>query len=428
MVDPQTGDVIAAAQRPTYNPNERENLCSDAFRCRFSEDVYEPGSIMKPFVVAYALDNGYIAPNTLIDCERKPWLYERRLLHDSHPVGVAPVSEVIKQSSNIGTAKIALMLGNRALDKALRSFGFGSRTGIQLRPETAGIFRRVERWDNLSVTRFCIGQGIGVSSLQMVRAYCMLANGGWPVNLRLVDRIERDGVETPVPYVRGARVFQNESTARDLTEMLIGVTEPGGTSKGAAIPGYYVAGKTGTAQKVINGVYTNKHIASFVGYVPARNPRFVLLISCDEPQGKSYYGGAVCGPVFSAIASRTLRYLRVEPDVDVETWLAERNEIQRQVTERKKLEREQELAARAARSVGGSRSVAPTSLRSGATSRSASAVRGTLPARSPVPAAQRGTQQSRLERRGAEIRPARRRSAAPEESAALRLRSNRVAN
>lgn len=429
MVDPQTGDVIAAAQRPTYNPNERENLCSDAFRCRFSEDVYEPGSIMKPFVVAYALDNGYVAPDTLIDCERKPWLYERRLLHDSHPVGIAPVSEVIKQSSNIGTAKIALMLGNRALDKALRSFGFGSRTGIQLRPETAGIFRRVERWDNLSVTRFCIGQGIGVSSLQMVRAYCMLANGGWPVNLRLVDRIERDGVETPVPYVRGACVFQNEKTAHDLTEMLIGVTEPGGTSKSAAIPGYYVAGKTGTAQKVINGVYTNRHIASFVGYVPARNPRFVLLISCDEPQGKSYFGGAVCGPVFSAIASRTLRYLRVEPDVDVETWLAERKEIQRKVAERKKREREQELAARAARPAGGSRFAAPTAVRSSVAPRSASAVRGSVPMRPAAPAARRGTQPpSYLERRDAEIRPARRRSAAPEESAALRRRSDRVAN
>lgn len=349
MVDPMTGDVIAAAQRPTYNPNERENLCSDAFRCRFSEDVYEPGSIMKPFVIGYALDRGYVTPDTLIDCEKKAWLYERRLLHDSHPVGLVPVSEVIKQSSNIGTAKIALMLGKRSLDSALRMFGFGSRTGIQLRPETAGIFRRVERWDNLSITRFCIGQGIGVSSLQMVRAYCMLANGGFPVNLRLVDRIERDGVETPVPYVRGKNVFQNERTAHDLVEMLIGVTEPGGTSKGAAIPGYYVAGKTGTAQKVIDGVYTNKHIASFVGFVPARNPRFVLLISCDEPQGKSYYGGAVCGPVFSAIAERTLRYLRVEPDVDPEIWLAERKEMQRQIAERRKREREMQTAGRSDR-------------------------------------------------------------------------------
>ena len=336
LVDPKTGDVLAAAQRPTFNPNDRSTMTPESSANRLSELALEPGSIMKPFVVSYALDKGFVTPNSIVDCEQGVWKYAGRLLHDTHNVGKVPVTEVIKQSSNIGTAKVSVMMGAKNLDTALRSFGFGQKTGIQLKPETSGIFRPLEKWDSLSVSRFCIGQGIAVSPLQLARAYCMIANGGYKVNLRIVDRIERGDDVRVMPVIRETKsIFANPTTKKMITDMMIGVTEAGGTCTEAAIEGFHVAGKTGTAQKVINGAYSNRYYASFVGFVPAENPKFVLLVTCDDPTVGSRYGGSASGPTFKAIAERTLKYMHVQPQLTKEQWLAERSAAQKALHERK---------------------------------------------------------------------------------------------
>ena len=336
LVDPKTGDVLAAAQRPTFNPNDRATMTPESSANRLSELAIEPGSIMKPFVVSYALDRGFVTPNSIVDCEQGVWKYAGRLLHDTHNVGKVSVSEVIKQSSNIGTAKISVMMGAKNLDNALRSFGFGQKTGIQLKPETSGIFRPLEKWDSLSVSRFCIGQGIAVSPLQLARAYCMIANGGYKVDLRIVDRIERGDDIRVMPVVRETKsIFTNPTTKKMITDMMIGVTEAGGTCTEAAIEGFHVAGKTGTAQKVINGAYSNRYYASFVGFVPAEDPKFVLLVTCDDPTVGSRYGGSASGPTFKAIAERALKYMYVQPQMSREEWLAERSAAQKALHERK---------------------------------------------------------------------------------------------
>ncbi len=337
LVDPSNGDVLAAAQRPTFNPNDRGTMTPESSANRLSELALEPGSIMKPFVISYALDKGFVTPGTIVDCEQGVWKYAGRLLHDTHNVGKVPVTEIIKQSSNIGTAKVSVMMGQKNLDTALRSFGFGQKTGIQLKPETSAIFRPLEKWDSLSVSRFCIGQGIAVSPLQLARAYCMIANGGYKIDLRIVDRIERGDDVRVMPVVREKKsIFANpETTKKMITDMMIGVTEAGGTCTEAAIEGFHVAGKTGTAQKVINGAYSNRYYASFVGFVPAEDPKFVLLVTCDDPTVGSRYGGSASGPTFKAIAERTLKYLHVQPQLSREEWLAERSAAQKALHERK---------------------------------------------------------------------------------------------
>ncbi len=321
MADPYTGDIIAAAQRPTYDPNDRRTMKPAAWRNRIAEDIFEPGSTMKPFAVAGALDLGVVRPETRFDCEKGHWYYGGKRLKDSHPMGRITVSDIIQQSSNIGTAKIAIEMGENNLDHSLRLFGFGERTGIPLKPETIGRFRPVKNWDKLSITRFPIGQGIAVSPFQLVRGYCILANGGYPVRLRLVDRIENPttGIIQRIPIEREACIFRRPETHHEIVTMMKRVTAPGGTAKQAAVPGYSVAGKTGTAEifDVKTHQYTKKYFASFVGFVPADRPRFVLLVTTENPKGAKQYGGSVAGPSFSAICSKTLRYMNIPPETDL---------------------------------------------------------------------------------------------------------------
>lgn len=336
MADPYTGDIIAVAQRPTFNPNDRSTLKEVTSRNPVAEMAFEPGSIMKPFPIAAALDRGIVTPETRFDCEHGRWYYAGKLLRDSHPLGVLTVSDIIQQSSNIGTAKIALELGEPNLRNTLEGFGFGQKTGAPLRPETVGLFYKNQT--KISITRYPIGQGISASPLQIVRAYCILANGGHSIKLRFVDRIQNPdtGEIQKVPIQRGENLFRNPDTHREIVNMMKRVTEPGGTAKNAAIRGYHVAGKTGTAQKAVNGAYSHeKYTASFVGFVPADKPKFVLLVTADEPQG-AYYGGAVSGPYFKSIAERTLKYLRVPPDVDFETYDSKVKLAEQQLLEEKK--------------------------------------------------------------------------------------------
>ena len=319
MADPYTGNILAVAQRPTFNPNERGKMNPASWRSRISEDIFDPGSTMKPIAVSGAIDAGIVTPYTKFDCEKGAWRYGGKVLHDSHPLDILTVREIVQKSSNIGTAKIALQMGERLLNRTLRAFGFGSRTGIQLKVETRGLFSPLKRWDKLSITRFPIGQGISCSPLQLVRAYCALANHGRIPRLRLIDRIKNPEKSYAVKMwsPKPKRIFRNPKTWKTMIDMMVLVTKEGGTATKAAIPGYEVAGKTGTSQKFINGEYSHsKYFASFIGFVPAYKPKFVLLVTADEPQGASY-GGTVSAPTFKNIAQRALLYLNVKPDPEL---------------------------------------------------------------------------------------------------------------
>lgn len=316
MVDPYTGNIMAVAQRPTFNPNERTAMNPEGWRNRITEDTFEPGSTMKPFAVSKALDMGFVTPETRFDCEKGRWLFAGKILRDSHPLENLTVTEIIQKSSNIGTAKIAILMGEKNLYDALKGFGFGEKTGIPLQPETSGIFRPLKKWDALSISRFPIGQGIAVSPLQLVRGYCALANGGNLMKLRIVDRMENvaTGIVRPYPIQDSVSLFKNKDTSKKIVEMMKKVTEDGGTATGAGVEGYYVAGKTGTSQKFVNGAYSQtQFFATFIGFVPADKPEFVLLVTVDEPKG-AHFGGSVAGPYFKSISERTLKYLNTPPD------------------------------------------------------------------------------------------------------------------
>ena len=322
MVDPYTGNIMAMAQRPSFDPNDRNNMDPKAWRNRITEDSFEPGSIMKSTIVAAALDMGIVNPDTKIDCEGGHWLYCGKVLGEAagHGHGIISVTEIIQKSSNIGTAKIGVMMGKDKVYETIRNFGFGQRTGIPLKPEAVGIMKKPEKWDGLTVSRYPIGQTFTVTPLQMVRAYCVLANGGKLVDLRLIDRQRNPatGEEIKMEIIpKPDNIFKNKDTHKKIVDMMKLVTKKGGTAEKAAVKGYEVAGKTGTAQKLINGVYSDSQgFASFVGFVPADKPAFVLLVTADNPQ-PVHYGGLVAAPAFSRIAKKTLRFLNVPPEYEI---------------------------------------------------------------------------------------------------------------
>lgn len=319
MADPATGNIIAMAQRPSYDPNNRSVKNPLIYRTLVIEDMFEPGSIMKPLTIAGALDNNIVRPETRIDCENGVWIYKKSRLTDTHGYGIQDVTGVVRKSSNIGTAKIAIAMEKELLYKTLRSFGLGEKSGIELTPEQTGRLKKPARWDSLSISRFGMGYGVAVTPVQMLRAYCALANRGRLPQLRILDR--RVDPVNNVEIRENSRVvkniFKSPATGEQIVNMMVTVTEKGGTATRAAIPGYRVAGKTGTAHKLQNGRYVNKYYASFVGFVPAEKPAFVLLMTFDEPKG-AHYGGVVVCPAWKAIAERTLKYMNIPPSTVVD--------------------------------------------------------------------------------------------------------------
>jgi len=314
VVDVRTGDVLALANTPTYNPNA---LTADAApkRNRVVLDAVEPGSVFKPFTVAAAIDEGKVDIDTLIDCENGRWRVGRSRIGDDHPHGVITVSEVVKFSSNIGSAKMALMVGKDAFLERMNAFGFGERSGIDLPGEHPGFMRPAESIKPIELVTTSYGQGATATPLQLAYATATIANGGVRMRPRLVTRVfDEDGVPAQVhePEVWG-RVI-SESTARDVTQAMVTVTEKGGTATRARIPGYRVAGKTGTAWKVEDGHYTDARIGSFIGFVPADDPKLAIVVVVDDPQVGSRYGGIVAAPAFAEIGRESLRHLGVPPD------------------------------------------------------------------------------------------------------------------
>jgi cell division protein FtsI (penicillin-binding protein 3) len=317
VMDPATGEILALANYPPFNPNEPSKHPVAHRRNRAVVDRFEPGSTVKPFTMAAALAAGAVKPNQSINCENGVTRIAGRRLHDAHPYEWLTPTQVLAYSSNIGIAKIALDLGKKKLYRAFRRFGFGEPTGLSVPGETAGILRHYRRWYEIDTATVSFGQGMSVTNVQLAAAMSAIANGGRLMQPMLVRRLA-DGhgatIEEEKPRVR--RQVVPRRVAKLVTQMLTAVTEPGGTAMEAAVDGYLVAGKTGTAQKAdyVHGGYAkDKWLASFIGFAPAEQPAIVISVVIDEP-AIAHYGGTVAGPVFRRIAEVTLRHMGIAPE------------------------------------------------------------------------------------------------------------------
>jgi cell division protein FtsI (penicillin-binding protein 3) len=319
VLDPATGEVLALANTPTFDPNQpgppNDRRWRDRVRNRALTDPYEPGSTFKAILAAAAIEEGVVRPTDMFFCENGRYQIGRWTVHDSHPHGWLSFAEVIQYSSNIGATKVGDKLGAERYYRYLRAFGFGQRTGIELPGESPGIMRPVDAWARIDLATQSFGQGVSVTPVQMAAAFGAIANGGLLMRPYLVRRIlDPSGrVATENAPVALRRVV-SARTAAVVTELLRRVVEEkGGTGERARVDDFPVAGKTGTAQKVNlhGGGYSSKRIGSFVGFVPADAPRIVILVLIDEP-GTTSYGGVVAAPVFGSIATAVLKRLGVE--------------------------------------------------------------------------------------------------------------------
>ncbi len=310
VLDPHTGAVLAMAVAPTYDANSFPSVPKDAQRNRAITDTYEPGSTFKLVTVAGALSTGTVTPREKFTLPYAIQVADRRI-HDAEPRGTETMSvaKILSKSSNVGAITLAELLGKDRLASWIARFGFGHPTAIDFPGESQGIVLPVDKWSGSTIGNVPIGQGIAVTPMQMASAYAAIANGGVWTRPHLVDRVG-DGLAKPV--VR--RRIVTRWIARELTSMLQNVVLDG-TGTLAQIPGYHVAGKTGTAAKPDprGGYSTSKYVASFVGFAPATRPRVVVLVTVDEPQG-AIWGGVVAAPAFKEIAQQTLQYLSAPPD------------------------------------------------------------------------------------------------------------------
>jgi len=315
VLDPRTGAVLAMANVPTFDPNDPADVPANDRRNRAVTDFFEPGSTFKTFTAAAALEAGVVKPEERIFCENGSYPVGRRVIHDHERYGWLTFADVIKHSSNIGTAKVGERVGRDRLAARIDAFGFGKPTGIDLPGEVGGMVRPVERWGRINLVTTSFGQGIAVTPIQLARAYAAIANGGLLLKPYVVQRVlGADGhvIREHRPQIVG-RVISPE-TARLITTLLEGVVE-GGTGTKANVEGFTVAGKTGTAQKVDSntGRYSARgRMSSFIGFVPADDPRLVILVVIDSPKGLTY-GGLVAAPAFRRIAEYGLERLGVRP-------------------------------------------------------------------------------------------------------------------
>jgi cell division protein FtsI (penicillin-binding protein 3) len=316
VMEPRTGEVLAMASQPDYNPNAFHKYRPSQWRNRALCDTFEPGSTMKIFLLAAALNEKIVRPGEAIDCEQGVYKVGGKVIHDHHPYGNLTLSEVLKYSSNIGAAKIGKSLERERLYRYLTDFGFGSPTGLDLPGEVGGVLRKPSRWFEVDLAAISFGQGMTVTPVQLASATAVIANGGFLMAPYVVERVvDSFGETVERRQPREVRQVVSSEVARRIREMMAMTTEGGGTGTLAAVPGFRVAGKTGTAQKVdpVTGGYSvDKRVSSFVGFVPAEEPRLVILVIMDEPEEKTY-GGLVAAPVFSRIADQALRYLKIAP-------------------------------------------------------------------------------------------------------------------
>ncbi len=322
VMEPASGKVLAMASQPDYNPNLPGNYRASKRRNRAVCDMFEPGSTFKPFLLAGVLEERIVRLNQKIDCENGRFTVGGKTIRDHARYKKLTLQEMLKFSSNIGFAKLGKALERERFYSYISDFGFGSPTGIDLPGESGGLVRSPSRWFEIDLAAISFGQGLSVTPIQITAAMAAIANGGLLMEPYLVERVidaEGQTVQRNLPQVK--RRVISEETARRVREMMVTVTEAGGTGTRAALPGYRVAGKTGTAQKVdpVTGGYSpDKRVSSFIGFVPADNPALVISVTVDEPEGKAY-GGLVAAPVFARVASQSLNYLNLLPKGSLES-------------------------------------------------------------------------------------------------------------
>lgn len=305
VLDAKTGEVLAMVNQPSFNPNNRPSRLTDVIRNRAVTDTFEPGSTIKAFSVASALDSGRFKPNTVIDTN-PGWLrVGHNLVKDAHGVGVATVTQILQKSSNVGVTKMMLSLPPQQLWSMLHRVGFGELTGAGFPGERTGSLVKREVWGAFTIATLAFGYGVSVTPLQLARAYAVIANQGMKMPVSLLK------LDSPP---KGERVM-DPKIAKQMVLLLESVVAKGGTAEMAKVPGYRVAGKTGTSVKVgDHGYEKHRYVSTFVGMAPLDDPRLVVAVIINDPRGKQYYGGQVAGPVFEKIMEGTLRILDVPPD------------------------------------------------------------------------------------------------------------------
>ena len=304
VLDVRTGEVLALANLPSYNPNDRRVLTGAQLRNRVITDTFEPGSTMKPFTVALALEKGVVKPTTNIQTAPGKLTIGNSTIGDAHAHGLLTVEQIIEKSSNVGTAKMALQMQPQDMWEMFTTVGFGQQPRFGFPGSVAGRVRPYESWRAIEQATMSYGHGVSVSLLQMARSYMIFARNGDTIPLTF----QKTGSQ-PI----GQKVI-SEKTALAMRKMMEMAAGPGGTAPKAQVQGYRVAGKTGTTHKIVGGKYVNKYVSSFVGFAPASDPRIIVAVMVDEPTNGKHYGGDVAAPVFSAVAANTLRAMNVAPD------------------------------------------------------------------------------------------------------------------
>lgn len=305
VLDPISGELLALASQPGFNPNNRSDFDTSRMRNRVMTDQFEPGSTVKPFTVAAALENRVISPNVVLDTTPGVMRLGKHQVRDIRNYGVITLVDLIKKSSNVGATQLALKMDPNDFVDTLAQLGFGSPSGIGLPGETAGVLSARQHWSEIERATFSFGYGFSVSALQLAQAYAVLANAGVKQPLTLIK-----GQNTSPP----TQVF-SPATISELTKIMEGGTEPDGGGAAARIPNFRVAGKSGTVRKLGDEGYSqDRYHALFAGFAPASTPKLVVVVMIDEPSKGKYYGGAVAAPVFSAVMEGALRFLNVAPD------------------------------------------------------------------------------------------------------------------
>ena len=321
VIDTRTGEILALVNYPAYDPNVRKNMDRDLIRNRAVTDIFEPGSTLKPFTVALALDKGRVKPQTMIATGGGKYTIGDATISDSHANGTLSVQQVIQKSSNIGTSKIAFTLKPQEMWDLFSSVGFGKAYKIGFPGVSPGLLRPYKNWQPIEQATMSYGHGIAISLLQLTHAYTIFARDGELIDLTL---IKRDSTEP----VSGQRILSVDA-AKQMRTMMHMATEPGGTAPKAQVIGYTVAGKTGTAYKVEgNGYNKSKYVASFAGLAPVSDPRIVVSVMVDDPTANAHFGGVVAAPIFSQIVSETLRTLSVTPDAPYKTSINHEDSVE----------------------------------------------------------------------------------------------------
>jgi cell division protein FtsI (penicillin-binding protein 3)/stage V sporulation protein D (sporulation-specific penicillin-binding protein) len=323
LMRPQTGEILAMANRPHFDLNLRSQAEPEQMKNRAIIDMMEPGSTFKIVAAAAALNEKKVRPDSMIFCENGVWNFAGTALHDHRAFAELSVQDILVKSSNIGAAKLALRIGDQKFYEYIRRFGFGERTGVELPGEISGLIRSPQSWSKISITRIPMGHEIGVTPLQMTVAMATIANGGKLITPRIVKSIATDDgktISSLSPVV--LRQVISPQTARQIGDALRGVVSDRGTAAAAAIPGFTIAGKTGTAQKVDpkGGYEQGRYVVSFSGYLPADHPEFVGLVVLDDPhtsRPELNYGGLVAGPIFARIGEKAARYLDLQPREEI---------------------------------------------------------------------------------------------------------------